>query len=72
VVKLKNKPDVVAAQGGQGIIVQRTDIDPVDQHRAAGRDVERTEDVEQRRFATTGLAHDSDEFASPDAQVDAK
>jgi hypothetical protein len=34
---------------------------------SSGRDVERVEDVEQRRFATTGLTHDDDEFSGPNA-----
>ncbi len=71
-MKLKNKADIVAAQPCQSIVIEPADIDPVDQHRTAGWDVEGTEDVEQRGFTTPGLAHDGDEFAGPDAQIDAK
>ena len=72
-MELKDKANILAAQGCQGIVIKRADIHPVDQHRAAGLERrQRTEDVEQRRLTTSGLAHDGDEFAGPDAEIDSK
>ena len=52
-------------------LVERADVDPVEEELAAGGYVEAADDVHQRRLARAGGAHDRDEVAPLDDERDA-
>jgi hypothetical protein len=63
VEELEDEAEDLAAQPGQRPVVEVVIAAAVDLHAAAGRPVERAEDVEQGALAGPGRAHDGDELA---------
>ncbi|MNM69079.1 hypothetical protein D3C81_806650 [compost metagenome] len=70
VVTLEDETKVVAAQLGQGLIVQIAGFLAVDPVAAGGGVIKATEDVHQRRFAGTGGTNDRHHFPGIDRQID--
>src|SRR3954454_6375890 len=63
VERLEDEADALAAQLGEPAVVERGDLDAVQDDRPGGRAVEAGEDVHQRRLARAGRAHDRREAA---------
>ncbi len=70
VKRLKDEADAPAAQSGPLILGQRRRFDTVKKILPAGRPVEATDDVQQRRFPRAGRAGDRQPFAAPQHEVD--
>ena len=62
-VELIDEPDVPVAELRQLVVGQTVQIHPVDDHLAAVGLVERTDDVQQRRFAGPGRTDNRHDFA---------
>ena len=71
VEELEDEADVLAPQLRQLRVVEPRDLGAGDLHRARGRLVEAREDVHQGRLAGARRAHDRDELAGADVEVDA-
>ena len=56
----------------QLIFRQRENIDTIDQHLAAGRKVERAQDIQQRRLAAPGRTNNSHKFCGANLQIDSE
>ena len=61
--RLEHEADALAAQHGQRVVVQRREVDAVDDDRAGVGALEAGDQVEQRRLADARLADDRDELA---------
>src|SRR5262249_12601519 len=68
---LEDEPDPLAPDARQGRLVERRDVDPVEEIATARRPVEAAEDVHERRLPRARVAHDGDELAPFDPQADA-
>ena len=68
---LEDEAHAFAAKLGQRVVVEVGEINAVDQDVAAVRPVETRDEVEQRRLADAGLAHDADELAARDVEGEA-
>jgi hypothetical protein len=71
VERLKDEPETAIAHGGELSVAKPAHIDPVKLVDAIGRTVEAADDVHQRRFSGSGRAHDGEELAVTDLEVDA-
>ena len=71
VERLEDEADLVAAQLGQRLVVERRELVAVDLDGPRRRAVEPGEDVHQRRLAGARRPHDGDEAALVDVDVDA-
>src|SRR5918996_2595033 len=69
--ELKDEPDLAATQASQLGLAQPVDPLAVEPHLSGGRSIEAREQIEQRRLAAPTRAHDRDELAALDRQVDA-
>ena len=67
---LKDESDLLVADRSQLILVERLDMNIVEQIVARRRRVETTENVHQRRLAGARLAHHGDELAAMNRQID--
>ena len=68
---LEDEADLAVANFGQAIIVHLAHVLSVEQIHAAGRHIQRPQDVHQGRFAGAGRAHDGHHLAGVDLQRDA-
>ena len=68
---LEHEPDLDVADGGEFAVGQRLHRLAVETVDAARGFVQQAEDIEQGGFAGTGRAHDADEFAAADFEIDA-
>ena len=66
IVKLKDEPDLVAADACQVIIGKTREILPVDEDLAAGRPIEAADQVQQRRLSGSGWADNRHHLATAD------
>ena len=66
VKSLEHEAHALAAQQRARGVIERGEVDAVEHDRARVRHVESRDQVEQRRFADAGLAHDRDELAAVD------
>ncbi len=71
VKRLEHESHPLAAKAGERVVVERREIGAVDEDLAAVGPVESGDEVEQRRLADAGLAHDADELATCDLEVEA-
>ena len=71
VERLEDEADVLVADRGELVVGQLADVLARQLVRAGVGDVEAAEHVHQRRLARTRRAHDRDEFAGVDIEVDA-
>ena len=69
-MELEDEADLAVAERRLLALAQPEDVDAVEQHRAAGRLVERAEDVQQRALADAGLSDDGDRLAGGDLEVE--
>src|ERR1700686_316937 len=67
---LEHESDLAVANPRQLVVRELRHIGPVKQVTAAARYVEAADDVHQRRLAGAACAHDRDELAPGDVQVD--
>ena len=70
VKRLKDKAEFLPAQTRRGIVVETRHGMAADDHIAAVRLIEPGDQIEQRRFADTGVAHDRDELAGLECEVE--
>ena len=70
VERLEHEPDASVADARKLVVVERADIDAVEEEPTSGGDVEASDDVHHRRLAASGGAHDGNEFAPLDHQRD--
>src|ERR1700722_17129067 len=68
---LKDEPDGPAPQQGDGVIVQGGQIRAVEQHSPRIRPIESRQQIEQRRLADAGFAHDGEVLALPQLEIEA-
>jgi len=68
---LEDEADLLVADAGELVIVERGDVVAVEPVAAAGGRVEASDEVHQGGFAGAGGAHDGDVLVVADAQVDA-
>src|SRR5439155_975814 len=68
---LEDEPDLSVPDPRQLVVVEPGDVGAIEQVAAAGRHVQAADDVHQRRFARAACAHDGNEVATPDVEVDA-
>src|SRR5216683_3323605 len=66
---LEDKTDLAVADGRKLVVVEPGDVGPVEEVASAGRHVQAADDVHQCRFARAAGAHDRDEVAAFDMQV---
>ena len=66
---LKHEADGAAAQQRDGVVVQSREIHAVEQHAAGVGAIEAGQQIEQRRFADAGFAHDGEILALPQFEV---
>ena len=71
IVALEDEADIEVAQVRAAVAVEPAGVDAVEAVAAGGRRIEAADDVHRRRFARAGRAHDGDELAAVDRQVDA-
>ena len=67
--ELEDEPDLLAAQPRQAILVERGDVDAVDQDLAARRGVEAGDQAEQRGLAAAGRTDDGEALPRRHRQV---
>ncbi len=67
--KLKNEPDLVAAQARQLVVGKAAQPAAIDFDFAGGRRVEAADQVQQRRFAGAGRSDDGDHLAARDLEI---
>ncbi len=68
---LEDKSDRASTQQGDGIIVQCRKVDAIEQHTAGVGFIEAGQQIEQRRLADAGLAHDGQVLALPQFEIQA-
>ena len=71
VEELEDEADVRAAEPGGSRLAEPVDADAVDRDLALRRPVEAADEVEQRRLAAAGRAHDRGDAAGLDVEIDA-
>src|SRR5262249_17869441 len=69
---LEHESDLLVADRRELVVVERSDLDSGDLVAARVRDVEAPDDVHHRRLAGAGRAHDRDELAAIDVEIDAR
>ena len=67
---LEDVADAAASGSGAVRAAERAEVLPGDRDGAGGRDVEAAEQVQERRLARARRAHDGDQLAEPDVEVD--
>ena len=70
VERLEDEADLVAAQQGERLVLQRRDLGVADVDLPGGRPVEAGQHVQQRRLAGAGRAHDRGELTGGEADAD--
>jgi len=68
---LEDKADGTAPQQRRGVVVQRGKIDAFENHASAIGCIEARQQIEQRRLADAGLAHDGQILAAAKFELDA-
>src|SRR5262249_44300284 len=68
---LKDEADLLGAIADESIFVESGEVDAIDDDAAGGECVEAAENVDERRFAGAGRAHERDPFAGRDGEGDA-
>ena len=68
---LEDEPDLAVADRGQLVVVQRRDVDSVEDVAPAAGNVKAADQVHERGLARSRGAHDGDELALLDPQADA-
>src|SRR5436305_5002832 len=71
VERLEDETDLTAADLGQPVVGQPAGVGAVEQVAPAGRDIETAQYVHKRGLARSRWAHNGDQFAVVDSQVDA-
>ena len=71
VERLENEAHPLAADDRALVVVERGQIDPFEQHLAAGGSFNAPQNVQQRALARTRRAHDRQQLALADLEVDA-
>src|SRR5579864_1363855 len=67
---LKDETDLAIADLGQLVVAELRDVGPVEHVAPGGRHVQASDDVHERRLAGPAGAHDGDELAPLDVEVD--
>src|SRR5213594_2530354 len=70
-VELEDEPDLTVAELRQRLIVHGEHIVPVEAHGAAGRPIQRSQNVQEGRLADAGRADDGHQLAALDLQAHA-
>jgi hypothetical protein len=70
-VALENEPELAAAQAGEAVFRQADDLFAVEEDAAGGGVIESGEEAEEGAFAAAGGAHDGDELAGRDVEIEA-
>src|SRR5207253_2966456 len=69
-VELEDEAELVQAQLRAIVVVERADVDAVDEDLALRRAIERAEQVEERALAGAGETGQRDELTAPDGEID--
>ena len=72
IVGLKDEAEAAAANVGTRVAVEMRDVGAFEEILTGGRIVEQSGDLHERRLARARGAHDGDEFAGADLEIDAR
>jgi hypothetical protein len=67
----KRQPEFTTAQAGEAVFRQADDLFAVEEDAAGGGVIEAGEEAEEGAFAAAGGAHDGDELAGRDVEIEA-